>query len=148
MAKHLHVRIVTPEKVIISDKYISATVPSTTGELTILPGHIPLVTPIKAGGIILKTETGANTCLAVSSGILEVRPDFSMAILANSAERAEDIELERAEKAKERIEQLIKEKKDNVDMDYAILQSTLSKEMARIKIARRHSKNKKLYSSK
>ena len=148
MAKYLHIRIVTPEKVIISDKYISATVPSTTGELTILPGHIPLVALIKSGGIILKTETGADTCLAVSSGILEVRPDFSMVILANSAERAEDIELERAEKAKERIEQLIKEKKDNADMDYAMLQSTLSKEMARIKIARRHSKNKNLYSPK
>ena len=144
MAKYLHVKIVTPEKVIVSDKYVSATIPAITGELTILPGHTPLVTPIKSGEIILRTETGPSTHLSISSGILEVRPDLSLAILANSAERAEDIELERAEVAKKRIEQLIKEKKNETDVDYAMLRSVLSKEMARIKVARRQRSNKKI----
>ena len=142
MTKHLQVKIVTPEKVIISDRYVSATIPAITGELTILPKHIPLVTPISPGEIILKDEKGQETFLSVSSGILEVRPDSTIAILADSAERAEEIDLERSEKAKQRIEEIIKNKQNESDVDYASLQSILAKEMARIKVAKRHSNRK------
>jgi len=148
MAKHLHVRIVTLEKVIISDRYISATVPAVTGELTILAGHVPIVTPIKSGEIILKTEKGQNTSLSISSGILEVRPNFGIVILADRAERAEHIDLERAEKAKKRVENLMEERKHEVDFDYAMLQSMLGKEISRINVAKRYRRNKKTFSTK
>lgn len=148
MVKHLHVRIVTPEKVIVSDKYISATIPAVTGVLTILAGHIPIVTPIKSGEIILKTEEGHDTSLSISSGILEVRPNLNMVILADRAERAEHIDIERAEKAKKRVEELMEEKKHETDFDYAVLQSILGKEMSRINVAKRYRRDKKTFSTK
>ncbi len=148
MAKHLHVRIVTSEKVIVSDEYISATIPTVTGILTILAGHIPIVTPIKSGEIILKTETSHDTSLSISSGILEIRPNFSIIILADRAERAEHIDLERAEVAKKRVEDLMKEKKHEVDVDYAKLQSMLGKEISRINVARRYRRSKKTFLTK
>jgi len=148
MAKHLHVKIVTSDKVIVSDKYISATVPAITGQLTILAGHIPIVTPIKSGEIILKTNEGHDFSLSISSGILEVRPNFGVVILADRAERAEHIDLERAEKAKERVIKMMEEKKHERNVDYATLQSMLGKEISRINVARRYRKNKKTFSTK
>ena len=148
MAKHLQVKIVTPERVIVSDKYISASIPSITGELTVLAEHIPIVTPIKSGEIILREDSGYNNSFSVSSGILEVRPDSSIVILANRAEHAKDIDVERAKAAKKRIETLMQEKKNQEDVDYARLQSILEKETARIKVAEKHRRSKKAFSTK
>jgi len=135
--KHLIVKIVTPQSVVVSEEYISATIPTATGELTILPNHLPLVGKIKAGEIVLRREDG-QTALSVSSGILEVRPDSHLIILADDALRAENIDVERAEEAKKRVEKMILEKKNERDVDYAKLQGFLEKEMARIKVGRKY----------
>jgi len=134
--KHLSVKIVTPQSVVVSEEYVSATVPTITGELTILPNHLPLVGKIKAGEIILKKEKGEASYLSVSYGILEVRPDSHLVILADDAIRGEHIDVAKAEK---RVEQMLKEKKNEADIDYAKLQALLDKEMARIKVGRKYS---------
>jgi len=135
--KHLSVKIVTPQSVVVSEEYISATIPTATGELTILPNHLPLVGKIKAGEIVLRREDG-QTALSVSSGILEVRPDSHLIILADDALRAENIDVERAEEAKKRVEKMLLERKNERDVDYAKLQGFLEKEMARIKVGRKY----------
>ncbi len=135
--KHLIVKIVTPQSVVVSEEYISATIPTATGELTILPNHLPLVGKIKAGEIVLRREDG-QTALSVSSGILEVRPDSHLIILADDALRAENIDVERAEEAKKRVEKMLLERKNERDVDYAKLQGFLEKEMARIKVGRKY----------
>ncbi len=140
--KKLKVKIVTPQGVITSDDYISATVPSATGQLTVLAGHLPLVTQIKTGEIILRTAEGNNTFLFVSSGILEVRRGSCLVILADDAQRVESIDIEAAEAAKRRVEELLQEKKQRQEVDYAKLQAMLEKEMARVKIARKYRKLK------
>ena len=135
--KHLIVKIVTPQSVVVSEEYISATIPTATGELTILPNHLPLVGKIKAGEIVLRREDG-QTALSVSSGVLEVRPDSHLIILADDALRAENIDVERAEEAKKRVEKMLLERKNERDVDYAKLQGFLEKEMARIKVGRKY----------
>jgi len=135
--KYLSVKIVTPQSVVVSEEYISASIPTATGELTILPNHLPLVGKIKAGEIVLRREDG-ETILSVSSGILEVRPNSHLIILADDALRAEHIDVERAEEAKKRVEQMLLEKKHERDVDYAKLQGFLEKEMARIKVGRKY----------
>lgn len=135
--KHLSVKIVTPQSVVVSEEYISATIPTATGELTILPNHLPLVGKIKTGEIILKKEKREPSHLSVASGILEVRPDSHLVILADDAIRGEHIDVAKAE---ERVKQMLLEKKNEKDVDYAKLQALLDKEMARIKVGKRYRK--------
>ena len=132
----LKIKIVTPEKVILKDFYDQATIPTTDGEIGVLPKHSPLVSGLKAGEIRLKKDN-KTTYLAVSSGFVEVRPNSSVVILADTAEHAEYIDLERAEQAKKRAEELLTEQKHHEDVDYARLQSLLKKEIVRIKVGRR-----------
>jgi F-type H+-transporting ATPase subunit epsilon len=142
--KHLTVKIVSPEKVVVSEDYISATVPSVTGQLTILPEHIPLVTKLKAGEIKLTTKESYDTLLSVSSGIIEVRPNSELIILADEAQRAEQIDLQKAEEARKRVEKLLEDRKNEQDIDYAKLQAILEKEIAKVKVARKYRKMKNI----
>jgi F-type H+-transporting ATPase subunit epsilon len=142
MSKNLSVKIVTPEEVVISDDYIKATFPTLNGEISILANHIPLVSLIKAGEIKLETASGRLTNLSVSSGILEVRPNSQIVILADTAERAEHINIEKAEEARQRVQKLLEEKSHAREVDYARLQAVLEKEMARIKVGRKYKKIK------
>jgi F-type H+-transporting ATPase subunit epsilon len=142
--KHLTVKIVSPEKVVVSEDYISATVPSVTGQLTILPEHIPLVTKLKAGEIKLTTKESYDTLLSVSSGIIEVRPNSELIILADDAQRAEQIDLQKAEEARKRVEKLLEDRKNEQDVDYAKLQVSLEKEMAKVRVAKKYRKIKNI----
>src|SRR5690625_2983660 len=83
------------------------------GELGILPGHIPLVAPLTINAVRLK-RGDQEDLVAVNGGFLEVRPD-KVTILAQSAEKAVDIDVEQAERAKERAEQFLESKEPDVD---------------------------------
>src|SRR5690625_5269426 len=91
-----------------------------SGELGILPGHIPLVAPLTINAVRLK-KGNQEDVVAVNGGFLEVRPD-TVTILAQSAEKASDIDVERAEQAKARAEQLL----ESNDSDTDELRSKLS----------------------
>ncbi|MET3699002.1 ATP synthase F1 subcomplex epsilon subunit [Bacillus oleivorans] len=118
--KTVNVHIVTPDGPVYEADVEMVSTKAKSGELGILPGHIPTVAPLAIGAVRLKK--GAQTELvAVSGGFLEVRPD-KVTILAQSAEKAEDIDVARAEQAKKRAEERLNQsKQDNIDFTRAEL---------------------------
>ncbi len=137
MANKIKFEIVTPERTVLKETVEQITLPTKSGEITVLPGHVPLVSMLSPGEIIIKKE-GENVSMAVSGGFVEVMVN-KVVVLADTAERAEDIDRERAEEAKRRAEKL-KEQKTGDAREFAALSSMIEKEMARIRVARKHRK--------
>ena len=104
-----------------------------------MPRHIPLVSIISAGELRLKKD-GAEIPLVVSGGVLEIRPGSQLYVLADTAERAEHIDMERAEAARARAEELMKQKEQMADVDFARLQAKMEKELARLRVGRKYRK--------
>ncbi|MGG3739285.1 F0F1 ATP synthase subunit epsilon [Aeribacillus pallidus] len=128
--KTLTVSIVTPDGPVYESDVEMVSAKAQSGELGILPGHIPMVAPLQIGAVRLKK--GGNTELvAVSGGFLEVRPD-KVTILAQAAEKASDIDVERAKAAKERAERRLQAKQDDIDFKRAEL--ALKRAMNRINV--------------
>ena len=94
------VDIVTPERRLLSEEVDMVTLPGIEGQMGILRGHVPLLTTLDIGEIILHKQNDARH-IAVGGGVVEVRPD-KVTILAESAEQAEEIDMQRAEAARER----------------------------------------------
>ncbi len=133
-------KIVTPERVVYEDTIAKVTVPAGEGEMTVLPNHAPLVTMVKPGELTVYKENGDSVQLAVAGGMLEIRPNSEVYVMADTAEHGEDIDLERAEKAKARAEELLKNINDEADVDYARLQAIIEREMARISVGNKYRK--------
>ncbi len=134
----IKLKVVTPERVVVELGVYQATLPVLGGEVTLLPNHVPYIGAIQAGEIILRTEVGGEeTSLATSGGFVEFH-DNTLSILADTAERADEIDLERAEEARKRAEALKKERINMDDEEYARTAAALEKEWARVKVARRH----------
>lgn len=134
----IKLKVVTPEKSVVEMDVFQATLPVEGGEVTILPLHIPYIGAIKVGEIILRTSAGGEEIsLATSGGFVEFHGD-TMVILADTAERAEEIDLVRAEEARKRAEELKKETTHMGEEEYARTAALLEKEMARVRVARKH----------
>ena len=133
----MNFKIVTPDGVIYEDAVEQVSLPTKSGEITVLPHHIPLISVIKAGEIRI-TKEGREVDLAVSSGVLEVRESNEVIIIADTAERAEAIDIERAEAARKRAEELLKEEHFADDRQFAMIQAQLEKELARIKVGKKY----------
>ena len=134
--KNIKIKIVTPERTVYEDEVSQATLPTIDGEVTILPDHIPYITALKAGEIMLK-KGEEIIHLATSGGFIEFNNNI-LIILADTVERAEEIDLKRAEEAKQRAEELQKQRITIDDMEYAKTAALVEKELARIKVARKH----------
>ncbi|WP_066072952.1 F0F1 ATP synthase subunit epsilon [Neobacillus soli] len=118
--KTIKVSVVTPDGPVYDSDVEMVSTKAQSGELGILPGHIPMVAPLEIGAVRLKKE-GKTEFVAVSGGFLEVRPD-QVTILAQSAETASHIDVERAQRAKERAEQRLHDHKlDHIDFRRAEL---------------------------
>ncbi|MGB0757248.1 MAG: ATP synthase F1 subunit epsilon [Patescibacteria group bacterium] len=130
-------RIITLEKTVYQDEVDSVTLPTKDGEITVLSRHTPLVSMIEPGQVMVRKD-GAELLLSVSSGFLEVRPNSEVIILADSAERAEEIDIERAEAARARVEEMLKEKENLDDVAFARMQAQLEKELARVKVGKKY----------
>ncbi|MCJ7669509.1 MAG: F0F1 ATP synthase subunit epsilon [Dehalococcoidia bacterium] len=102
------------------------------GQLGILPHHAPLMTMLRPGDLLIKRDN-EEEYLAISGGFLEVRPD-KVIILADACERAEEIDIARAEAAKRRAEETLKERPPGVD---AVAEAALRRSLARLKVAER-----------
>jgi F-type H+-transporting ATPase subunit epsilon len=107
--KTIKVSVVTPDGPVYDSDVEMVITKAQSGELGILPGHIPMVAPLNIGAVRLKKD-GKTEFVAVSGGFLEVRPD-QVTILAQSAEIASEIDVERAVRAKERAEQRMNDQK-------------------------------------
>ncbi|MBT6691211.1 F0F1 ATP synthase subunit epsilon [Candidatus Parcubacteria bacterium] len=136
--KDIKLKIVTPEKILFSDKVAQVSISTVMGQVTILPNHIPLVSQLSPGEIVIKNNGKEEGLMAVSGGFVEVLPD-QVVILADTAERAEDIDEARAEEARQKAEKLLKTKLIDVEQ-FAMFTAQIEKEMARLKVARKYRK--------
>jgi F-type H+-transporting ATPase subunit epsilon len=128
MANTLHLEIVTPDQKVLSDDVEYVGIPGIAGQFGVLRNHIPFLSALAIGSLYYRKE-GRNNYIFVSGGFAEVSPD-SVSILAESAEKAEDIDISRAQKAKERAEERLRQAKENVD--FARARSALYKALQRI----------------
>lgn len=134
----IKLKVVTPEKIVVELEVYQATLPVLGGEVTLLPNHVPYIGALRAGEIVLRMEAGGEeSSIATSGGFVEFH-DNMLSILADTAERAEEIDLARAEEARKRAEELKKERVTMDDEEYARTAAMIEKELARVKVARRH----------
>ncbi len=134
LPEHIHLEIVTPEKQLFSGTVDSVTLPSSTGYLGILPGHAPLLAELGIGDISYTTR-GRTEFLSCSWGFAEVLPE-RVIVLAQTAETASEIDVNRAEQAKARAEKILYSK--DPSLDYAKAQLALLRAISRLDAARRH----------
>ena len=124
--------IVTPQRQLLREKVASVQLPGASGELGILPGHAPLITELGNGELSYKLSGGGETVvLAVLSGFAEVLPD-RVTVLAETAERPEEIDVERAKEALARAEKRLASTDPDVDWDRATV--ALQRALVRIKV--------------
>ncbi len=123
--------IVTPDRLVESDAAEAMQLPGKNGYLGILPGHAPLITELAVGEISY-TSGGFTHYLAVAWGFAEVLPD-KVTILAETAERAEEIDTARAERAKMRAEERLKS--TDPDIDFRRAQVALERALVRLQVA-------------
>jgi len=117
MPDTFQLEIVTPEKLVVKEAVDEAQIPGLEGYLGILPGHAPLITELGVG-IITYRAGGATKTLSVAWGFAEVLQD-KVTILAETVERPDEIDVARAQQAKERAEQLLKSNDPELDYDRA-----------------------------
>lgn len=129
----LKFEIVTAERIVFADEVDIVIAPGVVGELGILPHHAPLLTSLKPGELRVRKD-GQETSMFVSGGFLEVQAN-KVTVLADTAERAEEIDLARAEEARRRAEQRLRERPPDVDTGRA--QAAILRSLERIKIARK-----------
>ena len=127
----IRVDIVTAERLVFSQDADIVMVPGVEGEMGILPHHEPIMTMIKPGEVLVRKGTEEYS-MAVSGGFLEVTPDH-ITILADAAERADEIDIARAEAAKKRAEEKLTNR--TAETDAANAEASLRRALARIKVA-------------
>ena len=139
----MHLQIVTPERSIFKGEVERATLPTEQGEITILPNHIPLISPL-AAGVITLVENKEEIHIASSGGFVQVLPESKIRVLADTAEKAEELTEEEVEKAKKKAEDLVKEKRHVDEEGYISAVGSLERELARLKAIRRRKERKRL----
>ena len=133
----LELHVVTPEKRIVSETVDEVVLPGREGYLGVLPGHAPLLTSLTIGRVQYRMGTDVRY-LALAWGFAEVLPE-KVTILADIAERSDEIDLERAREKKAEIERRMKE--GGEDFDFAKAQAALAKALVRIEIAEVHTRH-------
>jgi F-type H+-transporting ATPase subunit epsilon len=131
MPDKLHVDIVTVEGRRFRGDADFVIAPGAEGELGVLPHHVPLLTPLAPGAVTVRNN-GEDQSFFVGGGFLEVRPD-QVTVLADAAERAEDIDEARAEEARRRAESMLQQKLS--DADQAAAAAALARAEARLRLA-------------
>ncbi len=136
--KQLKLKIVTPERLILEEMVDQVSLPTTLGEITVLPNHIPLITGLTSGDVVAFVN-GEHAPMAVVGGFVEVKQnekgETEVAVLADFAEHVGELSDEKIEKAKSRSLELKKlmENKEHVDFEH--FESELERSLTRVKIA-------------
>jgi len=142
----MKLKIVTPDGVIFENHEVeSVSFPTEEGIMTVKEDHVPLITLLQPGEVVIvrndHSEGGlVEDYLAISKGLIQINPESDVKVLADTAERAEEIDLERAEEARKKAEVYRKQKEDAIDVDYAMIQAKLDKELARIEVGKKYKK--------
>ena len=138
MSKQLKLKIVTPERLVLEEMADQVSLPTTEGEITVLPDHIPLITGLASGDVVA-VVLGEHVPMAIVGGFVEVKQSkegiTEVAVLADFAENVSELTEEKITKAKARAEELKKlmENKEHVDFEH--FESELERSLTRIKIA-------------
>jgi len=136
--KQLKLKIVTPERLILEEMVDQVSLPTTLGEITVMPDHIPLITELASGDVVAYVN-GEHVPMAVVGGFIEVKKNeeniTEVAVLADFAEHLTELSDDKIEKAKARAEELKKlmENKDHVDFEH--FEAELERSLTRVKIA-------------
>jgi F-type H+-transporting ATPase subunit epsilon len=134
----LTLEVVTPDRALIREAVDEVVVPGVEGELGVLPGHTPLLSSLKVGELWYR-QGQEKHYLAIAFGFVEVLPD-RVTVLADVGERAQEIDVQRAERAKQRAEQRIAQAPSHltpVDMDIERARIALLKALIRLQVASR-----------
>ncbi len=131
--------IATPERVVLKEEVSQVSVPTRQGEITILPGHILLVSILEPGVVELVKKEGSRQTLAVSGGFIQVLKG-KVVVLADTAERAEEIDFDRAETARSEAEKSMRDLKREDQENFAQVSSKIAKELARTKAVKKWKK--------
>ena len=134
MAATLKLEIVTPDAKVFSEDVDMVTLPGVEGEMGIYPQHVPLMTQIVPGEVVVR-KGGQDSFLAIGEGFVEITGD-NVSILADMAIRAENIDEAKAEEARRRAEARLAEVLD--DEETATVQASLAHALAQLKVKRRH----------
>jgi F-type H+-transporting ATPase subunit epsilon len=129
--------VVTPERQLLRQSVVEVTVPGGDGCLGILPGHAPLITELGIGELTYRIKGGTDVGhLAVLSGFAEVLGD-RVTVLAETAEKPEEIDVARAEEAKKRAEQRLASASSDPNIDWSRAAVALQRSLIRIQVARK-----------
>lgn len=137
MSKKIQLKVVTPERLILEEVVDQVIIPTTEGELTILPDHIPLVAQLASGDIV-GIVLGESIPMAVVGGFVEVNKidgQTTVAILADFAEHVSELTDEEVAKAKKRAEELMQQKNNAEVVDFEKFEAELERSLNRVKIA-------------
>jgi F-type H+-transporting ATPase subunit epsilon len=134
MAENIQLEVVTPERVVVSEASQIVAAPGSLGEFGVLSGHTPFLTSLKTGVIRYTDAKGAERYVFISGGFAEALPD-KVTILAESAERRSDIDLERAKAAMERAQKRLEADRTGEDIDFVRARAALERAIVRIRLA-------------
>ncbi len=140
MSNTFNFNLVTPERTVLSQELVSLTCPTDLGQITILPGHIPLVANLVPGELHAKTDHD-DYYLYVAGGFVEVRAGNEVVILADDAAHHHEIDIKRVEEAKQRAEQGMKQHHSSSE-EYARVAASLQQSLAKLHVARKHAHRK------
>jgi len=134
MAENIRLEVVTPDKEVVNEMAQIVMAPGSSGEFGVLSGHTPFMTSLKTGAIHYRDESGKDRYVFVSGGFAEALPD-KVTVLAESAEKTEDIDPQRAKEAMQRAEKRLADDRAKEKIDIARAKAALERAMMRIKIA-------------
>lgn len=134
MADNIKLEVVTPEQAVVDEDAQMVVAPGTLGEFGVLAGHTTFLTTLKVGTIRYTDAGGAERYVFVSGGFAEALPD-KVTVLAESAERRRDIDMERAKEAMQRAEQRLAEDRSKEEIDFTRAKAALERAMQRLKLA-------------
>lgn len=136
--KQLKLKIVTPEKLILEEMVDQVSLPTTLGEITVLPDHIPLITALTSGDVVAYAS-GEHVPMAVVGGFIEVRKNkdglTEVAVLADFAEHVSELTDEKIEQAKQKAEDMRKKMENKEHVDFEHFEAELERSLTRVKIA-------------
>jgi F-type H+-transporting ATPase subunit epsilon len=131
MAGNIRLEVVTPEKSVVDEEAQIVVAPGTLGEFGVLIGHTPFLTTLKMGTLRYKDASGRERVVFVNGGFAEALPN-KVTVLAESAERRSNIDIERARSALERAQRRLAQKQE--DIDFARAKAALERALNRLRI--------------
>lgn len=130
--------LVTPERVLYRTEAAAVTLPTSTGEITVLPGHEPLVATLADGVAVLRHPDGREEDIAVSGGVIRIMQDGQVTVMAEMAERGADLDVDAIEKAKQEAERVLSQTDRASEEQFADVAAVLQRELAKYRAAVKH----------